>query len=175
MITNTEPQRDNSRYSGNIPKFIGLIVTTLRRKDLFSRSTPEETRKTLWEAFLPPIPRYAPTWLVWVDATLFLLRTISLRLRTLMHFLDRQWLIWKAKKSKRKQERQWNGIFRLGSDRDHSGLCCCAFSFPCSSVGTSRVRLVERGVAWFRGLKGRDIPAQGNALGIIGYKDCWAL
>jgi len=25
--------------------------------------------------------------------------------------------------------------------------------------------------AWFRGLKGRDIPAQGNALG-IGYKDC---
>ena len=28
--------------------------------------------------------------------------------------------------------------------------------------------------AWFRGLKGRDIPAQGNALG-TGCKDCLAL
>jgi hypothetical protein len=35
-----------------------------------------------------------------------------------------------------------------------------------------RNSLSDGETAWFRGLKGRDIPAQGNALGIIGYKDC---
>ena len=35
-----------------------------------------------------------------------------------------------------------------------------------------RSSLVDGETAWFRGLKGRDIPAQGNALGIISYKDC---